>query len=821
MIEKIKANRNIIIVITSITLITAFSLFFAPRILNVLFKKEILVNQESELKTAAKEFFSVNDIVLPKEIGEVKKVTLTSLKRYGYINGIFDKKDKECDSDLSYVEVKKLDDKVYAYYPYLVCDNYVSKATWSTWSTWSTTKPKEADNKEIESMLLYNYSEKSQETKDWSAWENIDSKKEQPGYEYKYQTLYKYQDKMWKWYNKEGKEYADGYYTSAPSGYPNKDDSLNQTQYKYSMTTTELAGNGAYYEKDNQPSNYTKEVNSKTQYKYTRKNGKVYATGGFAGYYTDAEGANLIKQGYIKDTSSSKIQYKYTKEETKLAGNGTYYTDTEAEPLISEGYSKTENKQEYWGTFYKVDSGKTVTATSNVYVKYKTGQGYRNLSCSIGSDYVKQTYECTNTDNCYTDAKTGMYNYLKNNYSVYSDWINNFSASNTYTTKLYKLYAYKVYCSYAPPKGSNASWYYEIGLGKDASTSACSATKVVNKITYNSPIMYKYEKVFYDNGGKYTSDYNQSPYVSETRYKELGSIYNIFPNSLKYSIWYMFKFNIIINELSSSRNKLVSDMCSKDVFDHIDWDKDYKRLDSGITITAGDDLGSAGYNGYNHILAYYSNKKYKYQYSKKVTENYDNGNWADKTPSEMSGWNKTSEQTLYKYYKTGEENYDNGNWTDKTPSEMNGWEQTNKRTVYQYSKQTTKTTDWTTNNPGKDYSIADSRTVYKFYKSTGSATTNEYYSEEPVGYPIKLEDQSTLSGWSELSDKKPEEKVYRTIREQLQMKSRKVNINSNILSEYVTKKELEKIVGKTLEEIENDNNLSYTKQVMYRYRIRE
>jgi hypothetical protein len=223
------------------------------------------------------------------------------------------------------------------------------------------------------------------------------------------------------------------------------------------------------------------------------------------------------------------------------------------------------------------------------------------------------------------------------------------------------------------------------------------------------------------------------------------------------------------------------------------------------------------------IRIYYRKKYYTYQYSRKVATNYDNGNWTDKSPSEMTGWNKTSEQTLYKYYKVGKEEYNNGNWTDKSPSEMTGWTKTNNRTLYQYSKKATKTTDWVTKNPGNDYALTDTRTVYKFYKTTGAATTPDYYSEAPIGYPTKLEDESTLTAWSNWTLTKPIEKSYRTIKNKLQMQSRKVttSIKEDILPEYVTQTELEKTLGKTLKQIESDPVLSYSTKTMYRYRTRK
>mgnify|MGYP003299463335 CR=1 FL=1 len=87
-------------------------------------KTEHYVAAEKNLKITAESYAQANRDYLPKNVGEMKKVTLRTLVDDNYMEPIKDYHDKNCDLDNSYVQIFKYSKNGYSYLAYLDCPDY-------------------------------------------------------------------------------------------------------------------------------------------------------------------------------------------------------------------------------------------------------------------------------------------------------------------------------------------------------------------------------------------------------------------------------------------------------------------------------------------------------------------------------------------------------------------------------------------------------------------------------------------------------------------------------------------------------------------------
>ncbi len=87
-------------------------------------KKEHYVSAEKTLKMTAESYAQANRKYLPKNVGEMRKVTLKQLVDDNYIEKIKDYYDKDCYLEESYVQIFKYSKTDYSYLPYLKCPDY-------------------------------------------------------------------------------------------------------------------------------------------------------------------------------------------------------------------------------------------------------------------------------------------------------------------------------------------------------------------------------------------------------------------------------------------------------------------------------------------------------------------------------------------------------------------------------------------------------------------------------------------------------------------------------------------------------------------------
>ena len=87
-------------------------------------KTEHYVAAEKNLKITAESYAQANRDYLPKNVGEMKKVTLRTLVDNNFMEPIKDYHDKNCDLDNSYVQIFKYSKNGYSYLAYLDCPDY-------------------------------------------------------------------------------------------------------------------------------------------------------------------------------------------------------------------------------------------------------------------------------------------------------------------------------------------------------------------------------------------------------------------------------------------------------------------------------------------------------------------------------------------------------------------------------------------------------------------------------------------------------------------------------------------------------------------------
>jgi len=87
-------------------------------------KNEHYKTAEKNLKVTAESYAQSNRDYLPKNVGEMKKVTLRTLVDDNYMEPIKDYHDKNCDLDKSYVQIYKYSKTNYSYLAYLDCPDY-------------------------------------------------------------------------------------------------------------------------------------------------------------------------------------------------------------------------------------------------------------------------------------------------------------------------------------------------------------------------------------------------------------------------------------------------------------------------------------------------------------------------------------------------------------------------------------------------------------------------------------------------------------------------------------------------------------------------
>ena len=97
-------------------------------------RKNYYVSQEKMLLLAGKNYAQDYKNELPKEIGQMRKITLESLENKNYIEQVIDYKKNTCDKNNSYVLIRKISATKYEYHVNLECPDYKTDVTYNTGS---------------------------------------------------------------------------------------------------------------------------------------------------------------------------------------------------------------------------------------------------------------------------------------------------------------------------------------------------------------------------------------------------------------------------------------------------------------------------------------------------------------------------------------------------------------------------------------------------------------------------------------------------------------------------------------------------------------
>lgn len=173
---------------------------------------------ENDLLKAGKEYYQIDDSLLPQASGECKTVTLGTLVEEELLNS---DKYSDCNKDKTYVKVCKLESGNYHYLPVMQCGSTLADDNFTKWSEGT-----ESDLVKDKSDVRFTFKGEVLEV----AAENLATEEEGWADEIKglnYKTIssttyYRYRDLVYKWKTTTRKYYSESaFYTSAPSSeYP-------------------------------------------------------------------------------------------------------------------------------------------------------------------------------------------------------------------------------------------------------------------------------------------------------------------------------------------------------------------------------------------------------------------------------------------------------------------------------------------------------------------------------------------------------------------------------------------------------------------------
>ena len=347
---------------------------------------------EDKLLKAGKEYYSIDDSLLPQATGECKTVTLGSLVDEQLLNN---DDYTDCNKDKTYVKVCKLESGNYHYLPVMQCGSKLADDYFTTWKE-GNESDLVADKSDVRFAFLGERLEISDSAlgSEETAW--LD---ELNGVNYKTVSstkYYRYRDLTWKWQLTDKDYYGNNsYYTSSPSSdYTNTDGST--TGWKW---YTEVSGN--VWSKISNPTvkkswAFQKTCTDKNQIIQTAASNDCasYGTGFFTVMITyTCDGVTALTGDNVDDrvcsitcpsgqilsndkkecgnyVSGTTRKY-YPSNSTSASGENTYYVSAP-----TSGAKKDESTQASVSRYYKANttiSGYSSTAPSSDAVKVGDG----------------------------------------------------------------------------------------------------------------------------------------------------------------------------------------------------------------------------------------------------------------------------------------------------------------------------------------------------------------------------------------------------------------------------------------------------------------
>lgn len=403
-------------------------------------------DMENDLLNAGKEYYRIDDSLLPQASGECKSVTLGTLIDEELLSS---DKYTNCNKDKTYVKVCKLESGSYHYLPVMQCGSTLADDNFTKWSE-GTESDLVKDKSDVRFTFKGEALEVSQEN---LATEEEGWADEIKGLNYKTissTTYYRYRDLVYKWKTTSRKYYSQSaFYISAPSSEYTESESVGTGWKWYKESSTTVDSQNRIMAKPFQMVCYSPSTNSLVR-KNIWKNGVIQADpckdegmqssftyGGktyrYARTYTCGDptsgSAEALESGNAstvcaascqtgtlssdKKTCTYKTRKYYPSNASSASGEKTYYQNAPASGLV-----KDENTVAQVSKWYKTITNVTdkyyATAPSNGATKasdgvwgnwsnYQTAQpkaysGTRQIESRIKIKYQKIT-EVNGTEN--------------------------------------------------------------------------------------------------------------------------------------------------------------------------------------------------------------------------------------------------------------------------------------------------------------------------------------------------------------------------------------------------------------------------------------
>ena len=126
---KLRRGFTLIEILAAVTILGILSIVAIVSVNNIIqkAKQNHYTTAEENLEMAGQSYAQQNRNVLPKAIGQKKKISLKTLVDKNYIEPVKDYNENDCDLEESYVQVFKYSKEDYSYIAYLDCPVYNSK----------------------------------------------------------------------------------------------------------------------------------------------------------------------------------------------------------------------------------------------------------------------------------------------------------------------------------------------------------------------------------------------------------------------------------------------------------------------------------------------------------------------------------------------------------------------------------------------------------------------------------------------------------------------------------------------------------------------
>lgn len=352
-------------------------------------------NLENDLLNAGKEYYRIDESLLPQASGECKSVTLGTLVEEELLSA---DRYSDCNKDKTYVKVCKLESGSYHYLPVMQCGSTLADDNFKPW-----TEGTESDLVKDKSDVRFTFKGEVLEV----AAENLATEEEGWADEIKgtnYKTIssttyYRYRDLVYKWKTTTRKYYSENaFYTSAPSSeYPEAESvGLGWKWYKENMKSVNS---------QNQVSPHIfrelcSDGTSSTSIGHCERKGEtVYL------YTWTCDDQNTINKNAVcaascdkgtlssdKKTCTYSTRSYYPSNATSAAGENTYYQNAPVSGLVKDDSTAAQVSKWY----------KTITNVTDKYYATAPSSGATKASDGVWGNW--SSYQ-TSQPKAYTNTR--------------------------------------------------------------------------------------------------------------------------------------------------------------------------------------------------------------------------------------------------------------------------------------------------------------------------------------------------------------------------------------------------------------------------------